>query len=232
MRTEQLVGVVIPTRDGERHLAEAIESVLGQTHQALDVVVADDGSTDATRQIARSYAPEVRCIPLPHRGLGATRNAGIRSVRGDYVAFLDQDDVWPERKLELQLGLFDERPSPHLVFGAVREFISPELEPGLARRIRCLPEARPAALPGAMLTTRATLAEVGPFASRWRSNDFLAWLLTARRQGLREAMLAEPVLWRRLHQFNTSHQGEVTRAEYLHVLKESLDCRRTEARGR
>jgi glycosyltransferase involved in cell wall biosynthesis len=142
------VGVVIPTHDGERHLGEAIESVLGQTHRPLDVVVADDGSTDATREVARGYAPEVRCIALPHRGLGATRNAGIRCVRGEYVAFLDQDDLWPRQKLELQLDRFAAERSLDLVFGAVREFTSPELAPRLARRVRCVSRPRPAALPG------------------------------------------------------------------------------------
>jgi Glycosyl transferase family 2 len=124
MRSDSVVGVVIPTLDGQRYLAEAIESVLRQTHQALDILVADDGSTDATRDVAGSFAPEVRCLSLPRRGLGATRNSGVEAVRGDYIAFLDQDDVWQPRKLELQLRPFDRRVRPDVVFGCVREFIT------------------------------------------------------------------------------------------------------------
>ena len=225
MTSEPLIGVVIPTRDGERYLGEAIESVLSQTHRALDVVVVDDGSIDATPDIARSYAQHVRCIALPHRGLGATRNAGVRAVRGDYIAFLDQDDIWPEQKLECQLAAFTGRSSPDLVFGHVREFISPELEPRLANRVRCVTAPRLAALPGTMLGARASMARVGPFATRWISNDFMAWLLAARQLGLREVMLADHVLSRRLHESNFSHRAGVTRNEYLHVLKESLDRR-------
>lgn len=226
---EPLVGVVIPTWNGERYLGEAIESVLSQSHQALDVVVVDDGSTDATMHVARGYAPHVRCIARSHRGLGATRNAGVRAVRGDYVAFLDQDDIWPERKLERQLASFTGRSAPDLVFGHVREFISPELDQRLADRVRCVTAPRPAALPGTMLGARAAMARAGLFPTRWISNDFMAWLLVARRLGLREVTLAEHVLSRRLHASNFSHRSGETRSEYLHVLKESLDRRRAPA---
>ena len=226
MTSKPVVGVVIPARNGERYLAEAIESVLGQTHQALDVVVVDDASTDGTRDVARRYAPEVSCISLPRSGLGAARNAGVRAVRGEYVAFLDQDDLWALQKLELQLAAFVGHPAPDLVFGHVSEFISPELEPKLGERLRCLADPRPAALPGTMLAPRTALARVGPFATHWISNDFMAWLLVARELDLREVMVAEHVLSRRLHDSNISRRAQVTRHEYLHVLKESLDRRR------
>jgi glycosyltransferase involved in cell wall biosynthesis len=221
-----LVGVVIPARDGDRYLAAALDSVLAQTHQRLDIVVADDGSSDSTRDVARGYAPEVRCLALPHRGLGATRNAGVAAVGGTHVAFLDHDDVWEPEKLELQLEALAGPSTPDIAFGHVREFISPELDRPRADAIRCVPDARPAALPGAMLATRAVMARVGPFEERWVSNDWLAWLLAARRLGLREVMLREVVLWRRLHDSNLSRRTELTRSEYARVLKESLDLRR------
>jgi len=228
-RAERCVGVVIPTRNGELYLAEALESVLRQTHRPLEVVVADDGSTDATLELAQRYAPAVRVLALPHRGLGATRNAGVEALSGDFVAFLDQDDVWSQRKLELQLAAFDAPSPPELVFGHVREFISPELEPQLAGHIRCVSEPRPAALPGTMLATRAALVRVGPFSTRWVSNDFMAWLLAAGRLGLRERVLTEHVLSRRLHLSNYSRLTASVRSEYLHVIKESLDLRRRSA---
>ena len=224
--TAVLVGVVIPARDGERHLAAAIDSVLAQTHEQLDIVVADDGSSDATRDVARSYSPEVRCITLPHRGLGATRNAGIAAVRGSHVAFLDQDDVWEPSKLELQLEAFRGSSPADLVFGHAREFLSPELERQRAVGIRCVPDPRPAALPGTMLAARASMAAVGAFEERWVSNDFMAWLLAARRLRLRVVMLTEVVLWRRLHGYNFSHRADLTRKEYTRVLKDALDLRR------
>jgi glycosyltransferase involved in cell wall biosynthesis len=231
MSSDAVVGVVIPTLNGQRYLSEAIESVLGQTHQALDVVVVDDGSSDATGEVARGYDPEVRFLPLGHQGLGSARNAGLRAVRGDYVSFLDQDDVWPPQKLEVQLAAFGLPMSPDLVFGAAREFISPELEPSFATHFRCVEEPRPAALPGAMLAKRASVARVGPFSTRWTGTDFMAWLLCARQLGLVEVMLGDHVLSRRLHATNYSHRAEEARAEYLSVIRESLDRRRARRRS-
>jgi glycosyltransferase involved in cell wall biosynthesis len=222
-----VVGVVIPARNGERYLAQAIESVLEQTYQVLDLVVVDDGSTDGTRDVARRFAPDVRCLSGPHCGLGAARNAGVDAVRGDVVAFLDQDDVWVPTKLELQVAALERAPTLDLVFGHVCEFLSPDLEPGVAERLRCRPEPRPAALPGTMLATRSAISRVGPFSTRWVSNDFMAWLLLAREFALKELMLAEHVLFRRLHGANFSHRTDVTHAEYLLVLKEALVRRRS-----
>jgi glycosyltransferase involved in cell wall biosynthesis len=220
--SQPLVGVVIPVWNGERYLRDAIESVLSQTHTALDVVVVDDGSTDATPDIAQSYAPLVRVIHRPHEGLGATRNAGLEAVRGEYVAFLDHDDLWPERKLELQLAAFGAQMTHDLVFGHVREFVSPELA-GAALGLRCVTELRPATVAGAMLATRGAVDRVGPVPTQWVSADFLAWLLVARRLGLREVMLPEHVLSRRIHDNNMSlRQAAVTRAEYVRILKESI----------
>jgi glycosyltransferase involved in cell wall biosynthesis len=227
VRSEPHVGVVIPVWNGERYLRDAIESVLGQTHTPLDVVVVDDGSTDATTDIAQSFAPLVRLIRRPHEGLGATRNAGIQAVRGDYIAFLDHDDLWPQRKLELQLAAFRAGDAHELVFGHGREFVSPELA-NEALGVRCDTELRPATVAGAMLATRAAVDRVGPVPTRWVSADFLAWLVVARRLGLREVILPEHVLSRRIHDKNMSLvNAALTRAEYVRILKESIGQEQT-----
>ena len=226
------VGVVIPARNGERYLGAAIESVLAQTHRALDVVVVDDGSIDATREVAGRYAPEVVCIAAPHAGLGAAKNAGVPVAGGDFVAFLDQDDLWTPAKLELQLAAFDGDPSLDLVFGGVREFISPDLGSNAAAKLRCAGESRPAKLPGSLLARRTALRRVGPFATHWVTNDFMAWLLAARERGVRERIVSDHVLWRRLHDANASLRADVCRREYTYVIKESLDRRRAGAARR
>ena len=222
MRSEALISVVIPVWNGERYLGEAIESVLHQTHSALDVVVVDDGSEDATPEIASGYAPRVRLLRRPHEGLGATRNAGVEAVQGAYVAFLDHDDLWPPNKLVGQLAAFDTREPPDLVLGHVQEFVSPELE-NAALALRCTTELRPATVAGAMLATRAAVDRVGPVPTQWVSADFLAWLVAARRLGLREVMLPDHVLSRRIHDDNMSlREADLTRGEYVRILGESL----------
>ena len=87
----------------------------------------DDGSTDSTAQIVRGYAPEVRLIEQEQRGHPAARNAGIRAAAGEFLAFLDHDDLWSPDKLELQLASFERNPALDLVFGHIQNFFTPEM---------------------------------------------------------------------------------------------------------
>ena len=98
-----LVSVIIPAFNAERFLAEAIDSVLAQDYPELDIIVIDDGSTDATPVIVAGHGERVRLISQANSGCAAARNAGIRAARGEYVAFLDADDVWWPHKIRTQV---------------------------------------------------------------------------------------------------------------------------------
>lgn len=119
------VSVVIPARDAEETLANAVRSALGQTHSPLEVIVVDDCSTDRTADIAASFGNDrVRFAKLDvHSGAAAARNAGIEIARGEWIAFLDADDEWLPEKLEKQVLLT--RPDTTLISCASNEF-SPE----------------------------------------------------------------------------------------------------------
>ncbi len=96
------ISVVIPCFDAEAHLGAAIASVLAQTRPVLEVIVVDDGSTDDSARIAESFGPPVRVIRQSNAGESAARNRGIEAARGEWVAFLDADDLWLPHKLERQ----------------------------------------------------------------------------------------------------------------------------------
>jgi glycosyltransferase involved in cell wall biosynthesis len=101
-----LVSVVIPTYNRAYCIEHTIDSVLAQTHQALDIIVIDDGSTDnAAERVAHRYGAEPRVLYLwqSNQGVSAARNRGFAVARGDYIALLDSDDVWKPWKLDLQL---------------------------------------------------------------------------------------------------------------------------------
>ena len=107
---EPAVSVVMPVYQGREHLSAAIESVLAQTFERFELLVVDDGSTDGSAAIARTYAgrdPRVHYRRQENSGQGAARNAGIGVARGEAVAFLDQDDIWLPEKLARQLPLLD-----------------------------------------------------------------------------------------------------------------------------
>jgi glycosyltransferase involved in cell wall biosynthesis len=120
MESGELVSVLIPTYNRAGELPSAIESVLAQSYQPVEVVVVDDGSTDGTETLVRGRYPQVRYLRQTNRGPAAARNAGIKAASGRYIAFLDSDDRWTPRKLEQQIGLFRTRPDVGLVFSSVR----------------------------------------------------------------------------------------------------------------
>lgn len=104
------VAVVVPVHDMRRWLGEALASILAQTMdpQALEILVVDDGSTDGSGDLANTYAPRVRCIRQPNRGLAAARNAGLAATRAPLVQLLDADDRLHPDKLAVSLGGFDD----------------------------------------------------------------------------------------------------------------------------
>jgi glycosyltransferase involved in cell wall biosynthesis len=104
------VTVVIPTYNRARRLPDTIASVLAQTVSPLEVLVVDDGSSDGTREVCASYSAPLRYIWRPNGGVSAARNTGMREARGEFIAFLDADDVWEPMKLEVQLALHDAHP--------------------------------------------------------------------------------------------------------------------------
>ena len=101
------VSVVMAAYNYAPYISEAIESVLAQTRPPLDVIVVDDGSTDATPEVLAAFGDRIRVLRQTNQGASAARNRGIEAARGEYIAFIDADDVWKPRKLELQMALFD-----------------------------------------------------------------------------------------------------------------------------
>lgn len=109
------VSVIIPAHNAGGYLSQAIESVLAQTYRNLEIVVVDDGSTDDTPHVAEAYGSSVLCLSQQRGGVASARNRGIRASSGQYVAFLDADDLWRPEKLEIELLFLDREPSAGLV---------------------------------------------------------------------------------------------------------------------
>jgi glycosyltransferase involved in cell wall biosynthesis len=100
-----MVSVVIPSYNYGRFVTEAVDSAINQTYRPLEVIVVDDGSTDDTRQRLAPYLDRIRYVYQANKGLSAARNTGIRHAQGQWVAFLDADDVWHPDKIGVQLGV-------------------------------------------------------------------------------------------------------------------------------
>lgn len=102
----EIVTIVLPTYNRCRLVCRAIDSVLEQTYQAYELIVVDDGSSDATADRLADYGDRVTVIKQANRGVSAARNAGIQAASGEFIALLDSDDVWLPQKLERQIAFF------------------------------------------------------------------------------------------------------------------------------
>lgn len=122
------VSVVIPVWNGQRYVAEAMDSVLAQTHQDLELIVVDDGSTDATASIVEAYArkdPRVRLVRQRNQGVASARNTGLEAAQGEWVACLDHDDVMLPHRLERQIAFIARHPEVR-VLGSICQYINAE----------------------------------------------------------------------------------------------------------
>lgn len=106
-----LVSAIIPTYNRIDMIASAVDSVLAQTYPAVEVLVVDDGSTDGSVAfLSKRYGEKIKVLEVPHGGAPAAVNAGVRSARGEFVAFLDSDDFWLPKKIEKQIDHLESRP--------------------------------------------------------------------------------------------------------------------------
>ena len=228
--TRPLISVMIGVYDAERYLAEAIDSVFAQSYRPLELIVVDDGSDDGSGEVARRYGDKLTYARQENAGNGSARNHAVRLASGDLFAFLDADDRFLPGKLERQYEALDGDADLDVVFGHVREFVSPELTE--AERASVRPpagEALPWTAPNLMLIRRESFARVGPFSEDVKVGVTVDWYARAMEAGLRSAILPEVVLERRLHLTNNGLRERDSRQQYLHVLKASLDRRRARA---
>ena len=220
-----LVSVIIPVYNGERFLAAAIESVLTQSYCPLELIVIDDGSTDGSATIAKSYQP-LRYFFQPHGGLPAALNSGIEAAQGSFFAFLDADDLWMENKLALQMSLFDKHPDVDIVFGHHQRFYNRDSGADPTREAGAGTEILPAPLKAAMLIRRDSFFRVGLFDTTLRMGDFVDWYIRASEIKLRILMPPDVVLKRRIHDDHMSIRNRYAATDYVRIVKASLDRQR------
>jgi glycosyltransferase involved in cell wall biosynthesis len=213
------VSVIIPVYNGERYLADAIKSALGQTLPAAEVIVVDDGSTDGSGEIARGFGPSVHYIHKTNQGPAAARNVGVNAAHGQMLAFLDADDLWLSEKLAKQVPMLQQQGDGYVVcrFHPILEtnFAWPD---GLNRAYY---ESEPAGfLPSGLLLARTAWENVGPFDPSYGVGEDSEWFFRARKLKTPEGVVPQVLFIKRFHGQNLSLQA--TGRELLRGLRASL----------
>ena len=174
---QPLVSIIVPAYNAERFLARTLQSALRQTYATIEMIVIDDGSTDSTGAVARAFAQSderVRVISVPNGGVAKARNIGISEAAGEFVAFLDADDLWHPTKLERQMAALDEMKDAAAVYTLSRDIDVDDRVLGSSRRAsfngytfaRHL-YARPIGNGSTLLVRRENALAVGGFEPSW-----------------------------------------------------------------
>jgi GT2 family glycosyltransferase len=227
-RDRPMVSVIIPVRNGASFLPEAVASIGDQNYPALEIIVVDDGSTDEIASVLSNLPEEIKYIRQNPSGPAAARNRGIRAAAGEFIAFLDVDDLWPPDNLGSMVEAIANMPECHVVrgFAQVMELM-PETQnyefvggPG---------DAFPDYL-GAALYRRAVFERVGMLDEGLEFGEDVDWFNRAREDGLIIERLEQVTLFVRRHGQNMTHGKSMQELNLLRVLKRALDRKRSAAR--
>jgi glycosyltransferase involved in cell wall biosynthesis len=225
---ETLISCIIAVYNGERFIKEALDSILEQSYPSLEVIVVDDGSTDKTRDLVTGYGARVVYVWQENSGPGAARNRGLDSATGEFVAFLDADDLWHPEKLMIQMSRFEERPELELCVAHAQNFWAQELEEEQEQfEGHRLSKPTPCYLTQAILARKNLFDKLGYFNTRFRHVHDSEWFVRASDQGIVTELLPDVLVYRRLHKDNRSrNMADASRDEYLELMKASIDRKR------
>jgi glycosyltransferase involved in cell wall biosynthesis len=223
------ISVIIAVKNGANYLGEAIGSAQAQTWPKTEIIVVDGGSTDGSQEIAASSS-NVRLLSQRGIGFAGAWNEAIASSVGEYIAFLDSDDLWDPRKLSLQISALERSPGSDYIL-ARTQFIHRRdacIPPSLKRVDLTVSHAAP--FPSALLARKNMFTHVGSFNEDLHISGDVEWFRRARDLGISGLTMSEVLVYRRIHESNLSYFPEdrsCFNRELLSILKASLDRRRS-----
>ncbi len=228
--SQPLVSVIVPAYNRERYLGEALDSIVNQGYHPLEIIVADDGSSDGTARVARAY-PEVRLLSLAHGGPAAARNAAIAVSRGALLAFLDSDDYWTPGKLDAQVQLLQRNPHLGCCFTRMWHFLEPgHTRPAWAEPVELARHAHLLSI-CSMLARREVFDQVGDFDIRLTWGEDTDWLFRAQVARIPCATLPEVFVHRRIHDTNLTTSSGPPLPIAMRIAKAHIDRTRLKWAG-
>jgi glycosyltransferase involved in cell wall biosynthesis len=226
MNEQPLVSVVIPAFNAEAFVAEAIKSATAQDYGRVEVIVVDDGSTDATAAIASRHA--VTVLMQENGGQAAARNAGVAAAAaaGTFVAFLDADDLWLPSMLSTEVAHLLAHPELDYVLVRMQRTLTPGAPWPPGTPASFFDDSQPGTLPSAGLVRREILDRVGRFDTGYRHGSDTEWQSRAADAGVRWALLPEVLVEYRIHGDNTSYDNLGMKREMFELLRASVARKR------
>lgn len=226
-----LISCIIPVYNGEQFLRDAIDSIMAQSYRSVEVIVVDDGSTDGTATVVRSYGDKINYLWQTNSGPATARNLGMSFAKGEYIAFLDADDLWHPEKLAAQMARFRARPELDICLSHVEAFAthkSPAIQKDILKGNSVIVLAPYTTC--STLVRRSLIDRVGKFNPQLELGEDTDWFLRVNNSGAVVEIIPKVLVYARLHENNmTGDSRVVNRDELLRRVKKSLDERRTQA---
>ncbi len=219
-----MISVIIPAYNGVRFLPEAVASILAQQYPSLDLIIVDDGSTEDIATAVRNLPCDVRFFRQENVGPAAARNRGIREASGEYLAFLDIDDQWPEGNLVRLLNILTQDPGLDVAMGRGQLMRKSGAQDDIMY-IGNAAESFPYLI-AAALYRRRCFERVGLFDPELIFGEDTDWFTRAAERELRIERVAETALLVRRHDTNMTKGKSLVELNALRVFKKTLDRQR------
>ena len=218
---DKLISVILPVFNGGRFLSEAIESVLDQKNAQLEIIVVDDGSTDNTKKVAMSYRDTISYFYQENGGPAKARNLGLSKASGDFIAFIDADDVWVKNKLSMQLAQFEKNKSIGVVLGLTLKtiFLTKDELGNLALKQSSIFQL----LLGSSLIRKSVFEKIGNLDEDLFIGDDTDWFNRVKENRIPIAVLRETVQYYRIHKDNITNDKNRFNFYVFKVLKKTKD---------
>jgi glycosyltransferase involved in cell wall biosynthesis len=226
------ISVIIAAYNAETYLGEALESILNQQLPPSEIIVVDDGSADRTAELIKRCFPTIKYFFQENTGFPTACNLGVKAAKGEYLAFLDADDIWSANKLYLQNLALIQYPDADMIFGMVQQFLSPDLSENEKEKIYFNSEPMPGNVLGTLFLRRELFIKTGLFAANLKVGAFIEWYSRCLNNGLKSLMIPEVVMHRRLHTFNISRTNkELLYKNYLKIVRSTIKAQKKKLFG-
>ena len=220
------VSVIIPVYNGENFIVGAIENVINQQYQPLEIIVVDDGSTDQTANIVSQFKAQVKYVYQNNSGPASARNKGIKLSQGNIIAFLDTDDLWSENKLAIQLDYLAQNPNCSIVQGLIQQMELTRFSETELPFFEKVHQPYQYINIGSAIYRKSVFDQVGLFDEKMTYGEDVDWFFRAWENGISKAVLKEVNLFYRKHQQSMTVGKKLVEVGFIKIFKKHLDrCR-------
>jgi len=221
MYRNSTISVIIPTYNSACFIHQAVKSVLGQTVQPNEIIVVDDGSDDETEQVLQPFKSQITYIFQKNSGPAVARNRGLKVATGEFISFLDADDLWHRKKLEILLEDFQKEETLGVSLGFTfkckfSSFEDIDVDEAYLRSEFAL-------LLGSGLMKKSVFEEIGIFDEDMTIGEDTDWFMRVRENGIPISVKQKTVLYYRYHNKNLTKNDSIYNRSIFQILKKAKD---------